>query len=143
LIERSVTFWWGMDGEDFVLESSSRLLRRRGPRLGPSGIEAGLLRRKTWQWHAVSVVTWDIDANGLPCLALCLFGDPWVKALPLPWSQLPWWPPPPWEPDSPQGQVRALLEPIRPLVEKMGARVENRNEGATHWWHLHPDARRK
>ena len=138
-----MAFAWKKDGDDFVLESSALAMRRRGPRVGPSGIEAGLLRRKRWQWPEIAVVTWDLDMNGLPSLAVCIFGDPRVKALPVPWPPLPWSPPPPWEPDSPWGQVRALLEPIRPLVEAMGARVVNREEPATHWWHLHPDARPK
>ncbi len=37
---------------------------------------------------------------------------------------------------------RSLLEEIRPVVEEMGARVENREEAAVHWWHLDPEARR-
>lgn len=126
-----MTAEWKIDGTDLVLESSAPLLGRRGPRVGPSGIEGGLLRRKRWQWSAIAAVTWDIAGRGAASLAVCIHGDPWVRALPVP---LFGW-------DMSWDQVRALLEPIRPIITAMGARVENRDEAAIHWWHLDPDAR--
>ena len=126
-----MTVAWRKDGDDFVLEPGLPGLRRRGVRVGPSGIESGLLRRKRWAWPAIAAVTWD----GRPhqgALAVCLRGDPWVKELSAPvllWNRSP-------------DRLCALLEEIRPLVEAMGARVEGRDEAATHWWHLDPEARR-
>lgn len=122
---------WRMDGDDYVLGSSLPALGRRGLRVGPSGIEAGLLRRKTWRWPAIAAVSWDRYPYPTGSLAVCLYGDPWVKTLPVPV----------WRWQSSWDHVRALLEQIRPIVEAMGARVENRDEPATDWWHLHPDAR--
>ena len=75
-------------------------------------------------------MSWD-RADYAASLAVCVHGDPYVKALPVP---LFGW-------DSSWDQVCALLEPVRPVVEAMGARVENRDEPATDWWHLDPDAR--
>jgi hypothetical protein len=128
-----MTLRWRRDGEDFVLESSMPVLRHRGPRLGPSGVEAGLLRRRAWHWPAIAVVTWDLASGGHASLAVCLYGDPYTKSLTMNGSL---WEVHPWD------RVRVLLEPIRPLVEAMGARVEDRDEPATHWWYLDPDARR-
>ncbi|HVF14599.1 MAG TPA: hypothetical protein VM942_08365 [Acidimicrobiales bacterium] len=127
-----MTAEWRQDGDDLVLESSLPVFGRRGPRVGPSGIEAGLLRRKRWHWPEIAAVTWDRD-DYAASLAVCIHGDPWVKKVPLPL----------WMWDSSWDQVRALLAPISAIVEAMGARVENRDEPATDWWHLHPDARRR
>jgi hypothetical protein len=128
---------WSREGEDFVLEYSLSipLLGKLGPRIGPAGVVGGGLRRKRWRWPDIAVVTWDLGAGGQATLAVCLYGDPYVKALdPIgPWR---------WSWTEPWEEVRALLEPIRPLVEAHGARVENRDEPATHWWYLDPKARR-
>lgn len=63
---------------------------------------------------------------------MCIFGDPWVKELSSPATAFS----NRWE------ERRGLLEQVRPFVEEMGCRVENREEPATHWWHLDPDAER-
>lgn len=57
---------------------------------------------------------------------------PWVKELPV----VTWV----WR--HSRDDWRAVLEQIRPVVEQMGARLENRDEAATDWWHLDPEARR-
>lgn len=125
-----MTLRWREEDGGYVLESSFPLLGKRGPRIAPSGVEAGLLRRRRWDWGAIAAVMWDDSRGGV--LALCIHGDPWVKHLPVlaPVWVMSW------------QATRALLEPIRPLVERMGARIENRDEPRTHWWHLHPDAKR-
>ncbi len=124
---------WQKDGEYHLLVSSFPWLGQRGPRVGPAGIEAGIFRRRSWPWSDIAAVTWDLDWNSRGTLAVCLHGDPWVKVLPaVVWS----WPRS-WD------EWRGLLEQIRPVVEQMGARLENRDEAATHWWHLDPEARRR
>ncbi len=81
----------------------------------------------------MAAVTWDRGYDGATAtLALCVHGDPWVKTLPLT----------AWRWDTMPAVVRALLEPIRSIVEANGARVEDRDEPATDWWYLDPDARR-
>jgi hypothetical protein len=122
---------WQKDGDDHVLVSSVPVLGRRGPRIGPEGIASGLLWRKTWPWAGIAAVSWDV-IDGAGTLALCLHRDAWPKEL----STWAW----PW--DITWEKCRALLEEIRPVVERMGARVENREEAAVHWWHLDPEARR-
>jgi len=127
-----MTLRWREEHGEYILESSFPLLGTRGPRIAPSGFEAGLLRGRRWDWETIAAVTWDRGYEGLDSLALCIRGDPWVKELPV----VAWR----WEIST--DASRALLETVRPLVERMGARVENRDEPATHWWHLHPDAKR-
>lgn len=127
-----MTLRWRFDGEDYILESSLPVIGRRGPRIGRAGVEDGILRRRTRPWREIAALTWDLGGGGTATLAMCIFGDPWVKELSSPataWSNR-------WE------EWRGLLEQVRPFVEEMGCRVENREEPATHWWHLDPDAGR-
>lgn len=123
---------WQKEGDDHILVSSVPVLGRRGPRIGAEGVESGLLWRKTWPWADIAAVSWDQDTEGLACLAVCIRRDPWVKVVPVgTWAWNFSW-----------DDCRGLLEEIRPVVEQMGARLENRDEAATHWWHLDPEARR-
>lgn len=123
---------WRESGNALVLESSVPVLGRRGPRFDPTGVATGILWRKLWEWPDVTFVTWDVAGNVGGALAVCIHGDPWVKELRVvAWGHLPW------------DEARALLEHIRPVVEGFGGCVENRSDGATHWWHLHPEARRR
>jgi len=97
---------WRINGEDFMLFSP--VTRPRGGRIGPSGVQSGVILRKRWTWDQIAVVTWD-SARGA-FIAVCLYGDPYPKSL------------------SPGARhwrdIRTLLEPVRPLVESRGARVE-------------------
>jgi hypothetical protein len=121
-----------MEGDDHVLVSSFPLHGDRGPRLGPGGIQGGTFRRTTWPWPAIAAVSWDtIEGGGT--LAVCLYGDPWVKDMGI-WA---------WRWDRSWEACRSLLEEIRPVVEGNCVRVENREEAAVHWWHLDPAARRR
>ena len=121
---------WRPDGDDLVLVSTFPLLGGRGPRVSAAGIEAGILRRRLWAWDQIAAVTWDLRGDAQ--LAVCIYGDPYVHGLPLP----------AWASDRRWDVWRERLEEIRPVVERYGSRIENRVEAATHWWHLHPDARR-
>lgn len=91
-----------------------------------------MLRGRRWDWESIAAMTWDLTYEGPASLALCIRGDPWVKGL----SVVAWRWEVSWE------ACRELLETVRPLVDQIGARVENRDEPATYWWHLEPDAKR-
>ena len=127
-----MTLSWRVEDDVAVLESGFPLLGKRGPRIDRLGVEGGLLRRRRWPWRDVAALTWDTGHQG-GALAVCVYGDPWVKQL----GMVAWrW-------DASWDAVRSLLEEIRPFVERIGGRVENRDEAATHWWHLEPGARRR
>lgn len=126
-----MTLRWQQEGDDHVLVSSVPVLGGRGPTITSEGIEDGLLWRRVWPWPSIAAVSWDVIEGG-GTLAVCLHRDPWPKEMgPMAWC---------W--DVTWEKSRSLLEEIRPVVEEMGARVENREEAAVHWWHLDPEARR-
>ncbi len=83
-----VTLRWRVDGEDYILESSVPVIGRRGPRIGRTGVEDGLLRRRTRPWREVAALTWDLGGGGNATLAVCIFGNPWVKELSSPATAL-------------------------------------------------------
>lgn len=122
---------WREEAESRALVSSVPLLGKRGPSVDRFGVEAGLWQRRRREWSDVAALTWGDGRDG-GTLAVCLYGDPWVKRL----SMAAW----AWEVSW--GTCRELLEEVRPFVERVGGRVENRDEAATHWWHLQPEAKR-
>ena len=127
-----MTLRWREEHGEYILESSFPLLGRQGPGSRRPGLRPDATGQTMGLGNHRGSYMGPCGYEGLDSLALCIRGDPWVKELPV----VAWR----WEIST--DASRALLETVRPLVERMGARVENRDEPATHWWHLHPDAKR-